>query len=430
MIFLRYEGLDGFYGGAAGGGKSDALLMAALQYVDVPGYNALLLRDTYANLIKPEGLLDRANEWLMPTDAHWAGESKSWVFPSGATISFGYLDGPRDHFNYQGAEYQFVGIDEAVNVREHQATYLFSRMRKKNPDSYRKDLKQLRPDLSQAQIDTAYANYTNIPLRFRCASNPPRLEQRERGEWVKRRYVDSATRGDRVFIPAKIADNAHINQDEYRRSLQELDPITRKQLEDGDWEIQVSGRFFNRLWFEIVDRPCSGDDTECIVRRWDLAATEENPDTEPAYTVGLKMRKSRYGIYYIESVVRGRWSPMNVERIVRQTADMDGKDVIISMEQEPGSGGVNTIHNYRTRILPEFSFQEEKKQTSKINAAAPLAGQAEAGNVKIVSGVWNADFLAEVELFPDGQFKDQVDAASGAYGFLASGSGGARVRWI
>ena len=67
--FLLLNNLDVFFGGACAGGKSDALLMAALQYVDIPGYNALVLRDTYANLTKPEGLVDRADEWLAGTDA-------------------------------------------------------------------------------------------------------------------------------------------------------------------------------------------------------------------------------------------------------------------------------------------------------------------------------------------------------------------------
>jgi len=103
--------------------NSDALLMAALQYVDIPGYNALLLRDTYANLIKPEGLLARADEWLANTDARWNGDNKSWVFPSGASISFGYLDGPRDHFNFQGAICSSLGGLEAQ--RKRKGTFLY-----------------------------------------------------------------------------------------------------------------------------------------------------------------------------------------------------------------------------------------------------------------------------------------------------------------
>lgn len=422
--FLWLNTEEAFFGGAAGGGKSDALLMAALQYVDVPGYNALLLRDTYANLVKPEGLLDRANEWLTPTDANWIGDMKAWSFPSGATVSFGYLDGPRDHFNYQGPAYQFVGIDEIVNIKEHQALYLFSRLRKKTPESYIEDILRLKKfdDPTKEFLNKIYIQYKNIPMRFRSASNPPRLEQLEKGAWVKTRYVDKTTRQrDIIYIPSKLEDNPHLDEKEYRKSLAKLDPITRKQLEDGDWDVHVQGRFFNRKSFKLVDHIPNKADIQQTVRRWDLAATEEDPTKDPAYTVGVRMHLSIHGDYYIDSVVRFRESPRGVEQLIRQTADMDGRSVSISMEQEPGSGGVNTIDHYRTKILPDFPFYEDKKTGSKIDEARPFAGQAEAGNIYLLNAEWNEAYLDELDVFPDGKFKDQVDASTGAYNFLAQG---------
>src|SRR5574340_387166 len=87
--FLLLDGLEALYGGAAGGGKSDALLVAALQYVDVPGYAALLLRRTYPDLALPGAIMDRAKEWLGPHLAagsvRWIETDKTFVFPSGAT---------------------------------------------------------------------------------------------------------------------------------------------------------------------------------------------------------------------------------------------------------------------------------------------------------------------------------------------------------
>src|SRR5665213_329968 len=95
-IFL---GLDDrrevLYGGAAGGGKSDALLMAALRYVDVPGYSALILRRTYADLALPDAIMARAKSWLIP-EVHWNDQRKVFTFPSGATLTFGFLDTAAD----------------------------------------------------------------------------------------------------------------------------------------------------------------------------------------------------------------------------------------------------------------------------------------------------------------------------------------------
>jgi predicted phage terminase large subunit-like protein len=102
---------DVFFGGAAGGGKSEALLMAALQYVDVPGYDALILRRTFADLNKPQAIMNRALQWMYPFvksgEVKWNNNDHRFIFPSGATLSFGYLHHIGDETQYQGAEYQF-----------------------------------------------------------------------------------------------------------------------------------------------------------------------------------------------------------------------------------------------------------------------------------------------------------------------------------
>ena len=116
---------EAFYGGAAGGGKSDCLLMAALQYVDIPDYAAILFRKTYADLTLPGALMDRARDWLSGTDARWKDEEKTWLFPSGASITFGYLENEQDKFRYKSAEFQFCGFDELTQFSETQYTYLF-----------------------------------------------------------------------------------------------------------------------------------------------------------------------------------------------------------------------------------------------------------------------------------------------------------------
>lgn len=391
MAFLWLDCIEAFYGGAAGGGKSIALLMAALQYVDAPNYNAILIRDSFKNLSMPDSVMDVAYSWLRPTDALWNEDKKRWTFPSGATLSFGYLDGPRDHFNYQSAQFQFVGIDESVNIRENQALYMFSRLRKlkNNP----------------------------IPIRFRCASNPPAPEQVSRGSWVKSRYVDPRTKEKKaIYIPAQMQDNPYLDGEEYRKSMMNLDPVTRKQLEEGDWEIQARGRMFDRSWFEIVDvAPVNAKK----VRYWDLAATEPiKRDHQPAYTCGAKVSKTEEGIYYIENIARLRKEPLQVQRTVKNMAEIDSIGTYVWMEQEPGSSGKNTIDYYRRQVLSGFVFKADKVSGSKFERAAPFSSQCEAGNVKLVMGNWIQAFFEEIELFPDGQFKDQIDACSGAFGAL------------
>lgn len=221
-----------FYGGAAGGGKSSALLMAALEFVQVKGYSALLLRRTYTDLSKPGALMDRAAEWLRGTAAHWNEQKKQWRFPSGAVLTFGYLETENDKYSFQSAEYQFVGFDELSQFTQSQYLYLFSRLRR------------------LADSD--------IPLRMRAGSNPGGTG----GRWVYNRFIpegflpkdaqeskvwwkegeDEEGRSfKRAFVPARLHDNPHLDQAEYTEALGELDTVTKSQLLDGDWQITERG---------------------------------------------------------------------------------------------------------------------------------------------------------------------------------------------
>jgi predicted phage terminase large subunit-like protein len=216
--FLSYDGREALYGGAAGGGKSFAMLMAALQYADVPGYHALILRRTHKQLSKAESILSVSKEWLTGKAA-WNGESHTWTFPVGSTLEFGHMEHEDSKYNYQGAAYRFVGYDELTQFTETMYTYLFSRQRR--------------------EADSV------IPLRMRAASNPGGVGH----EWVKKRFVAPGPRSSAGrFYPARIADNPNIDQASYLASLQELDPITRAQLVAGDWDAFEGGRF-RREWF-------------------------------------------------------------------------------------------------------------------------------------------------------------------------------------
>lgn len=207
--FLLLPHLEAFFGGQPGGGKSQALLMAALQYVDMPGYAAILFRRTYADLALPGALMDRSKEWLMSTDARWNEQRKTWTFPSGATVSFGYLESENDKFRYQGAEFQFIGMDEASQISETQYLYLFSRLRRR--------------------VDV------DVPLRMRCASNPPASAV---GQWVKERFVINRSTA-RPFVPSGLDDNPHLDKAEYMRSLASLDRVTYASL--FDWFAAIEG---------------------------------------------------------------------------------------------------------------------------------------------------------------------------------------------
>lgn len=247
LLFLGLSNLEAFYGGAAGGAKSSALLMGALQYFDIPGYSAIIFRRTLTDLKLPEALMARSHEWLDKTAARWNGTEMQWKSPTGGILQFGYLDSDDDIYRYQSAAFQYVAFDELSHFKERQYRFLFSRLRK----------------LAGAAV----------PLRMRSASNPGGPGQL----WVKNRFIpdgfmpmhaeelrvrtkpivyDEEERelltamlepGEqlptyRVFVPARMQDNPHLDQRSYAQSLFQLDRVTREQMLKGDWSIQVLGR--------------------------------------------------------------------------------------------------------------------------------------------------------------------------------------------
>jgi len=127
-VFLTIPCSEIFFGGAARGGKSIGLLAAALQFVDRPGYSALLLRKSYTDLALPGALMDLAQQWLNGSGAEWRDRDKQWTFPSGSTLNFGYLETENDKYRYQSASFQFIGFDELSQFAESAYTYLFSRL--------------------------------------------------------------------------------------------------------------------------------------------------------------------------------------------------------------------------------------------------------------------------------------------------------------
>jgi predicted phage terminase large subunit-like protein len=358
----------------------------------------MLFRRTYADLALPGAIMERAAEWLGPTPARWNGTEKRWTFPSGATLGFGYLDKANDHYRYQGMQAQFIGIDELTQLEDRPALYLFSRLRR----------------LKGSQV----------PIRYRCGTNPGGIGH----GWVKDRYIPDNfeampreerfskpwMKGERLFVPARLQDNLALDRDEYRESLKELDPFTRAQLEEGDWT-EYSGGLFRREWFEIVgEAPAEMQ----RVRAWDLAGGEKEPGKDPDWTAGVRMGRHRNGVCYVEDVKRVRASSLSVENLIRQTAELDGPSVRVSVEREPGSAGKALIERYHREVLAGFIFDAEEPSGDKTTRARGLASAAEAGNVKLVRGPWCRDFLEELAVFPYGAFDDQVDGAAYAHNRL------------
>jgi len=179
-----------------------------------------------------------------------------------------------------------------------------------------------------------------------------------------------------------------------------------------------SGGMFQRGDFQIVDAVPAK--VQRRVRAWDFAASKPKPGKQPDWTVGLRMSWAD-GVFYVESVTRGRWGPADVERTLKNVASQDGPSVTIRMPQDPGAAGKADAET-KVKLLQGYGTVVKPISGDKATRARPASAQAEAGNVKLVRGEWNEAFLDEVCSFPNSMFDDQVDAFADALNELALGS--------
>jgi len=216
LEFLRLTDREALYGGAAGGGKSDAQLMCAAQYVHVPRYAALIIRKTYKDLALPGAIMDRGLQWWRNRHGiKWNDEDRRLTFPSNATITFGYLESENDKDRYQGAEIQYLGVDEATQFPESRVRYLTSRLRR--------------------------LAGSDVPIRARFSANPGGIGH----DWVRRQFVEAGAPG--AFIAALAKDNPSLDLAEYMTTLDRLDPVTRQQLRDGIWVRDGGGLVYGQF---------------------------------------------------------------------------------------------------------------------------------------------------------------------------------------
>lgn len=395
QVFLVNREREVLFGGAAGPGKSSGLLMASLMFVDLPDYNALLLRRTYTDLALPESIMDRAEEWLTPTDAHWNGNDYRWEFPSGATLSFGYLASDKDKYRYQSSAFQFVGYDELTQFEIGQYTYLFSRQRR----------------LKKPQLSIWDGRLWKIPIRMRSATNPGGVGH----DWVFDRFIVNKKR---TFIPALMAENPHLDQDEYRESLSELDDTTRRQLEDGEWVVGGDGKSFDSAWWRGKSRFLMGEREQVLFRihSWDTALTNTAKAANSADIIFEVLADYRIRVV-------GVWAgkPLFTEltdQIEKLFKAWDGDERTSAVVIEGMASGKPAIQTLRSGANQELAAKiiEFVPKESKEERANRAAVWCKRGLVLLphpdADAPWLADFEMELFNFPYGGKKDRVDAFS------------------
>lgn len=366
------------YGGAAGGGKTWALLVEPLRHITVEGFGGVIFRKTYPEITAEGALWDESMKIYMLFGSRPRAGMLDHTFPSGATITFAHMQFEQDKFKWQGSQIAYLGFDELTHFSESQFFYMLSRNRSLcgvrpyiratcNPD----------PESWVAKFIAWWIDEdTGFPIPERSgkirwfvrdghdlvwADGPKEFPKRLRTKGYAPKSV--------TFIPANIEDNKILLEQnpEYLANLMSLPYVERAQLLQGNWKVRAgAGKIFHRDWFEVVyqvptvpddmtitpvldgatsinipptiasianrhDRdqaktnarsmPTNGHSpktTPIVVaecRFWDFAATKPSTKSpDPDFTAAVKIR--RVGNYYfVVDVQAGKWGPAEVDRI-------------------------------------------------------------------------------------------------------------------
>jgi predicted phage terminase large subunit-like protein len=432
-----------FYGGAAGGGKTYALLLEALRDYQRTGYAAVIFRRTNPQIKNAGGLWDTAVELyssLPGIEINSSSSTISWPKYKSKVV-FSHMQHEVDKYQHQGAQYPFIGFDEVPHFSKEQFVYLFSRNR------------------------LGMCDPRATPPRIRATCNPePGWVRDWLAPWIDPKYSHPAASGevryffmreDKIlwvlpheleitgdplrdpksctFIRSTIYDNRALmlNDPSYVQQLNSLGSVQRARLLHGNWDVEEGDRIFDRSWFKPLTTSDLPKKWRRLVRYWDLAGTGEleRNGYRACWTAGVLLGEDTQGRNWVLDVSRFRKSPGEVLEAISKVAHDDAANwgqVDIRVEQEPGASGKFVIEAYRN-ALTGFKFEGDRPTGEKTARWGPFAAAARGGDVYYLRAPWNEEFLCEVSDAPFGDYKDQVDAAAGAYSTIKRRKGFAFV---
>lgn len=418
------------FGGAAGGGKSFALLLDPIRHFKNPRFGAVIFRRTSTQVRNVGGLWDESEALYRQLGADGSPSSLEWRFPSGATVKFAHLEYEKNVYDWQGSQVPLLCFDELIHFTEKQFWYMLSRNRSSSgvPGYIRATCNPDADSWVRKLIDW-WIGKDGYPIKERSGvlrwfvrQNDILIWADSREELIKR-FGPNLLPKSFTFIPSSIHDNQILmkNDPSYLANLQALSRVDRLRLEAGNWDVRASaGNVFKREWFPIIDAIPSG--WISAIRFWDRAATKPhaaNPD--PDWTRGLLMFRYLDGTFVVGDLKSLRDTPGQIENLVKNVASHDSRSVRIMSQQDPGSAGVAEGENF-IRMLQGFDVHVTTMSKDKLTRAKPVSAQCEGGNIKVFRAPWNEEFLTECESFPDGSHDDIVDTLSGAFNALV-GSG-------
>ena len=450
--FLSSDADIAIYGGAAGAGKTFAMLLEPLRHVvGQPEFSAVFFRRNTTHIRNPGGLWDESLLMYPATGGVPSTHSLEWRWPKGGKIKMGHLEYEKTKLDWQGAQIPLILFDELTHFSMTQFFYLMSRNR---------SLCGVKPYIrcsTNPDADSWVASFiswwidqeTGFPIPERSGvvrwfvrindeiiwgDSREELVERFRVQHLPLDHEEQPQPKSVTFIPGKLTDNPKLMKADpgYLANLKAMPRVEQGRLLGGNWKIRpAAGLYFKRHEVTML-RSIAPSDIVAMARRWDLAATEpteENPN--PDWTVGAKLALLKDGRTVVMDVRRAQIKSAKVRELVLNTAKADGVEVRIGIPQDPGQAGKDQYESYLA-LLRGYRVVKVLETGDKVTRAEPFAAQWQGGAVCYLEGPWNEAFLLEYEQFPEGAKDDQVDAGSGAFTMLsqrsaAPATGGART---
>lgn len=412
--------------------------MSALRYKNVPGFGCTIFRKNFNQIFAQGGLWDESMQIYQDVKGACPKFARGqWLFCNDkgevlSKVTFAHIEKDEDVHKWQGSQICELGFDELTHFTEKTFFYMLSRNRSAcgvepfvratcNPDANSWVAKFIEWWIDQ---DTGY------PIPERSGKIRWFIRRDEVLYWANTRQelwkqfnlkTDEERSEPRsvTFIMSKLSDNKELMKVNpgYLANLKALSQIERERLLYGNWKIKAAaGLYFKRSQLGDILESIPADVIQWV-RCWDLAATEKDDKGDPAYTAGVLMGKRKNGRYVVADVVNKQMSASDVRKTIKLTAQSDRaayKRVRVRLPQDPGQAGKEQAESY-IKFLSGFDVTTVAESGTKEARAEPMAAQWQAGNFDIVFGQWNEEYLLQLENFPDGKFKDMVDASANAF---------------
>ncbi len=431
--FLATPADIAIYGGAAGAGKTFALLLEPLRHVTTNRqFSAVVFRRNAVQVRNPGGLWDESFNLYGVVGGTPLAQPLEWKWGAGGRVKFAHLDHENAVLDWQGAAIPLICFDELTHFTRKQFFYMLSRNRSTcgvapyvratcNPDA----------DSWVAELIAWWIDpETGYPIPERAGVVRWFIRRDDALIWADTRqelidkYGADELPKSLTFVPGKLDDNPALTSKDpgYRANLRAMTIVDQERLLHGNWKIRpAAGLYFQRSWCEVVDIAPAH---LTVVRYWDLAATRKTEENDPDWTIGVKLgRDPKTKELYILHAERMREDPHTVRTALKNIASADGKNVRIGLPQDPGQAGKAQAKDM-VADLGGYNVQARPERGDKIARFSPFSAQCKAGNVKVLRGPWNDDFFTSLEGFPDATHDDDADACGGAYGMLIDNTTG------